>query len=88
MSEDFLHAVPEIERFSDVIEPHFYRDAPDHWHVVLTDVRGSTKAIEAGRYRDVNALGVASIVAIRNATPPPRRAPKVAPKNTRAAATS
>jgi len=69
MSEDFLHAAPEIERFADVIEPHFYRDAPDHWHVVLTDVRGSTKAIEAGRYRDVNALGVASIVAIRNATP-------------------
>jgi hypothetical protein len=68
MSEDFLEQAPEIERFSDVIESHFYRDAPDHWHVVLTDVRGSTKAIEAGRYRDVNALGVASIVAIRNAT--------------------
>ncbi|HTQ04795.1 MAG TPA: DUF3095 domain-containing protein [Polyangiaceae bacterium] len=69
MLEDFLHAVPEIERFADVTEPRFYRDAPDHWHIVLTDVRGSTKAIEAGRYRDVNALGVASIVAIRNATP-------------------
>jgi hypothetical protein len=69
MLEDFLHAVPEIERFADVIEPRYYRDAPDHWHIVLTDVRGSTKAIEAGRYRDVNALGVASIVAIRNATP-------------------
>jgi hypothetical protein len=69
MSEDFLHEAPEIERFADVIEPAFYRAAPDHWHVVLTDVRGSTKAIEAGRYRDVNALGVASIVAIRNATP-------------------
>jgi hypothetical protein len=69
MLEDFLHAVPEIERFADVTEPRYYRDAPDPWHIVLTDVRGSTKAIEAGRYRDVNALGVASIVAIRNATP-------------------
>jgi hypothetical protein len=68
-SEDFLAAAPEIERFADVTEPRFYRDAPEHWFVVLTDVRGSTKAIEAGRYRDVNALGVASIVAIRNATP-------------------
>jgi hypothetical protein len=68
-NHDFLHQVPEIERFSDVTEPRFYRDAPADWHVVLTDVRGSTKAIEAGRYRDVNALGVASIVAIRNATP-------------------
>jgi hypothetical protein len=69
MGEDFLHAVPEIEHFADVTEPRFYADAPDHWHIVLTDVRGSTKAIEAGRYRDVNALGVASIVAIRNAVP-------------------
>ena len=69
MSEDFLHAVPEIERFADVTEPRFYAAAPDDWHIVLTDVRGSTKAIEAGRYRDVNAVGVASIVAIRNATP-------------------
>jgi hypothetical protein len=69
MLEDFLHEAPEIERFADVTEPQFYRDAPDDWHVVLTDVCGSTKAIEAGRYRDVNALGVASIVAIRNATP-------------------
>jgi hypothetical protein len=67
--EDFLAQAPEIEQFADVTEPRFYRDAPEHWHIVLTDVRGSTKAIEAGRYRDVNALGVASIVAIRNATP-------------------
>jgi len=69
MGEDFLHAVPVIERFADVTEERYYADAPDHWHIVLTDVRGSTRAIEAGRYRDVNALGVASIVAIRNAAP-------------------
>jgi len=66
---DFLHDTAEIQRFADVTEPRFYCDAPEDWHVVLTDVRGSTKAIDAGRYRDVNALGVASIVAIRNATP-------------------
>jgi len=69
MSDDFLHQVPEIERFADVTERRYYADAPSDWHVVLTDVRGSTKAIEAGRYRDVNALGVASIVAVKNATP-------------------
>jgi hypothetical protein len=34
---------------------------------VITDVVGSTKAIEEGRYKDVNAVGVASIVALRNA---------------------
>ena len=69
MSEDFLDSVPEIERFADVTDPRFYADVPGDWHVILTDVRGSTRAIEAGRYRDVNALGVASIVALRNAMP-------------------
>jgi hypothetical protein len=69
VSDDFLESVPEIERFADVADPRLYTDVPATWHVVLTDVRGSTRAIEAGRYRDVNALGVASIVAIRNATP-------------------
>jgi hypothetical protein len=52
-----------------VTEARFYANAPDEWLVVITDVRGSTRAIEAGRYRDVNALGVASIVALRNALP-------------------
>jgi len=69
VSDDFLESVPEIERFADVADPSLYTDVPDTWHVVLTDVRGSTRAIEAGRYRDVNALGVASIVALRNALP-------------------
>jgi hypothetical protein len=52
-----------------VTDPGHYRRAPDGWRVVITDVRGSTRAIEAGRYKDVNALGVASIVALKNALP-------------------
>jgi hypothetical protein len=46
-----------------------YHDVPSDWLVVITDVRGSTRAIEAGRYRDVNALGVSSIIALENALP-------------------
>lgn len=67
--ERFYSELVEIERFEDVADLARYRPAPSAWHVVLTDVRGSTKAIEAGRYKDVNALGVACIVAIRNAVP-------------------
>jgi hypothetical protein len=67
--ETFFSTLPEIVRFADVTEPRFYGNAPEEWLVVITDVRGSTRAIEAGRYRDVNALGVASIVALRNALP-------------------
>lgn len=46
---------------------HHLHQVPESFRVVITDVQGSTEAIEAGRYKDVNALGVASIIALRNA---------------------
>ena len=66
---DFFAKLPPLNRFLEVPDPQYYRPAPDSWNLVITDVQGSTKAIEAGRYKDVNALGVASIVAVRNAAP-------------------
>lgn len=44
-----------------------YSAAPADWHVVITDIRGSTKAIEEGRYKDVNTLGASTIIAMLNA---------------------
>lgn len=64
----FFARLPELSDFAQVTEPRHYSDAPASWHIAITDVRGSTRAIEEGRYRDVNALGVASIVALCNAT--------------------
>ncbi len=40
---------------------------PDDWKIIITDVIGSTAAIESGRYRDVNIIGAASITAAQNA---------------------
>ncbi len=37
---------------------------PDAWYILLTHIRGSTQAVEAGRYKDVNLLGACSIVAV------------------------
>ncbi len=68
-SERFFSSLPEIERFRDVVDDRLYVDVPNDWGIVITDVRGSTRAIEAGRYRDVNALGAAGIIALRNALP-------------------
>lgn len=66
-SDSFYAELPEFREFVGVTEVGHYRPAPPDWVVVITDVIGSTKAIEAGRYKDINALGVASIVALRNA---------------------
>lgn len=68
-SHAFYRQLNAIERFVDVADLSLYTQVPDDWSVIITDVQGSTRAIEAGRYKDVNSLGVASIVAVRNALP-------------------
>jgi hypothetical protein len=65
--DTFYAALTEIDDFREVMDLDRHALAPSTSLVVITDVVGSTKAIEAGRYRDVNALGVASIVALCNA---------------------
>jgi hypothetical protein len=65
--ENFYRELEEFQSFSDVCEGEHYHPVPDSWDLVISDVEGSTKAIEAGRYKDVNSAGVASIVVVRNA---------------------
>jgi hypothetical protein len=65
--ENFYATLDEITEFRDVMELGRHALPPASALIVLTDVAGSTQAIEAGRYKDVNALGVASIVALCNA---------------------
>lgn len=62
----FYGALPSFNRFSRFVDPDPYHAVPDDWHVIITDVRGSTRAIEQGRYRDVNTVGAATIVVIQN----------------------
>jgi hypothetical protein len=63
----FFLDLPILTEFNQVSDINNYHQVPDDWSLVITDVQGSTKAIEAGRYKDVNTLGVGSIVAVRNA---------------------
>ncbi len=67
MAADFYARLPSLTRFSQLVEDAAYTPLPDDWTVVLTDVMGSTEAVKAGRYRDVNYVGAASIAAVLNA---------------------
>jgi hypothetical protein len=49
-----------------VTDPSVYAPVPADWHVAITDVVGSTDAIAAGRYREVNLVGASSIIALLN----------------------
>lgn len=67
MSELFYNDIRSFSDFNQLTKPHHYHAVPSSWHVVMTDIQGSTAAIEEGRYKDVNILGSASIATVRNA---------------------
>ena len=47
----------------EFVELDAYAPLPDDWVVIISDVQGSTRAIEAGQYKKVNMVGASSIAA-------------------------
>jgi hypothetical protein len=64
----FYAGIEPFTDFADVADPARYVAAPDDWIVVLADIKGSTEAARAGRYKDVNLVGAACITASLNVT--------------------
>ncbi len=67
-TDGFYRELTSFEDFADVADIDRYQPAPDDWLVVIADISGSTKAIQEGRYKDVNLVGAASITAVLNVT--------------------
>ncbi|MEG4202346.1 DUF3095 domain-containing protein [Microcoleus sp. Pol7_A1] len=65
-SENFYTELRLLDNFIDITDLQNFVDVPDDWYIVITDIRGSTKAIEAGKYKEVNLLGACSIAAVLN----------------------
>ena len=68
MSSDFFTQIPCISQFVGVVDEDNFYPVPSDWIIVITDIRGSTKAVEDGRYKDVNMIGGCAICAAQNAT--------------------
>jgi len=69
-AEKFYEHLEGFGEFSQFTQLEWYRPLPSSWYVLITDVKGSTAAIEEGLYREINSLGAASIVALLNAVAP------------------
>jgi len=67
MTEMLNHSPHVYRKFSSVLDRSVYGPLPDDWLIGMTDVVGSTSAIQEGRYEDVNFLGVSIIASIGNA---------------------
>lgn len=44
----------------------FFYPVPADWHVIITDIKSSTRAVMSGRHEDVNLIATGSIVAVLN----------------------
>ena len=63
---NFYNKLPNIGKVSDFFKQQKHETVPSDWYVVVTDVVDSTKAIEAGQYKDVNTVGALTVMAISN----------------------
>ncbi len=66
MNTDFYTRLDTVQEFSRLTEPGRFVEIPPDWIVVVADVKGSTKAIQEGRYKEVNTIGVSIITGILN----------------------
>ncbi len=66
-SETFYASLPECSGVDNITDQSYYREAPNDWLAIITDVRGSTAAVAQGRYKEVNTIGAASIISAQNA---------------------
>ena len=64
-SSKFYVQLPGFTKFEQLSHDSVYHSVPGDWYVVISDIQGSTKAIAAGRYRDVNMLGAASVSSVQ-----------------------
>lgn len=58
---------PRFGLLSEGLRRDSFVPVPADWELLLTDIEGSGQAIEKGRYKMVNALGAACIIAACNA---------------------
>ena len=65
MSLEFYNTLKPFNNFNEFNKTIHYSPIPVDWNLIITDVKGSTQSIQDGKYKDVNTLGVASIVVVR-----------------------
>lgn len=63
---DFYKNLKQINDFSKIMENENYSKVPNEWFVVVSDIKGSTKAIEEGKYKQVNFIAALTIIGILN----------------------
>jgi len=62
----FYKELEEIKDFSQIMDDSNYSKIPENWYVLVSDIKGSTKAIEEGMYKKVNFVAALAIIGVLN----------------------
>ncbi len=66
MTEAFYQNIAGFHQFAELTDSSHFHPAPQDWQVVVCDIVNSTQAIAQGRYKQVNLVGAAVIMAVLN----------------------
>lgn len=64
--ERFFEELVGFKDFSQFTQLEFYKPLPKEWFIAITDIKGSTQAIQQGLYKEVNSISTASMIAVLN----------------------
>ncbi len=64
MNKNFYNDLKTIEDFSKIMEDNNFSKVPNDWHILVCDIKNSTKAIENGKYKEVNFVAALSIIGV------------------------
>ncbi|MEO6282320.1 MAG: DUF3095 domain-containing protein [Dyadobacter sp.] len=67
-SDQFYSRLPvnHIPLSDLLLEEHLFYNVPDNWHVIVTDIKNSTMAVQNGMHETVNLIATGSIVTVLN----------------------
>lgn len=63
---NFYQNIPTMHDLRFLTDSRHYYPVPGDWFIALTDVEGSTTALEKGLFKEINAIAAASIMGILN----------------------
>ncbi|RBQ11354.1 DUF3095 domain-containing protein [Pedobacter miscanthi] len=58
--------VNKIPLYQLLVKNRLFEEVPADWHVIITDIKSSTAAVNAGLHENVNLIATGSIVAVLN----------------------
>jgi len=63
---NFYKQLEPIDSFSKITQEGYYQELPSSWYIIVSDIKNSTKAIENGKYKEVNFVASLVIIGILN----------------------